>query len=470
MRLFNAKVAALGEYDNIRSKFEFPFELYPFQIESVNELAPLPRTGLYFAPGLGKTAVSTHCGLYKNVPLLILVPPMLVVQWYRWLRSIRRADGSHLRVVTYRGTPKVRASIKLTGWDAVVMSMGVFKNDIERISREAPINLHVILDEAHCVKNIGTANYRTFRDFVSTRSYQLLTGTPLNNPLDAYAYVKLVAPDIYRNYSQFERVHVAERDFFKNPISYANLDLLKTNLLVNSVIKTKEDVLTDLPEAIIQSVEYELHPKHLALYQRLATEQLLKLPDGDKIDATSASALLHALGQIIMGWAHFAQDDSVKPAGYDLLEEILEEIGDKKLIVFANYRRTNADIVRRYGCPGIWGDVSPKEKEKAWVLFLDDPSCRMITLQPTSAGVGLDGAQHVCQDVLYLEPPIAVTHFIQSFSRVHREGQKSVVTVRMATALKTLQQYLVRRLSEKEDLVQPLQGSKAVLKVALFGD
>lgn len=460
----------MSSYELVKSKFAMPFDLYPFQIEATDELAPLPRTGLYFSPGLGKTAVSTHCALAKGVQVYCLVPPTIVTQWCRWWAKIRREDGSALRVVAYRGTPKVREQINIADWDVVVMSMGIFKNDIDRIHRDAPANLHVILDEAHCVKNIGTANYKQFRAFVSTRSYQLLTGTPLNNPLDAYAYVKLVAPEVYRNYAQFERIHVAERDFFKNPIAFANLDVLQQNLLLNSVLKTKEDVLHDLPEAIIQGVEYDLQPKHLALYRTLANEQLLKLPDGAKIDATSAQALLHALGQIVMQWAYFAQDDSLKAAGYDLLEEILEELGDKKLVVFANYRRTNADIVKRYGCQGIWGDVSAREKERAWNTFLDSDRCRMITLQPTSAGVGLDGAQHVCQDALYLEPPIAVSHFIQSFSRIHREGQKNVVTVRMASAIGTLQQYMTRRLSEKEDLVQPLQGSKAVLKAALFGD
>ena len=37
-----------------------------------------------------------------------------------------------------------------------------------------------------------------------------------------------------------DRHVVAERDFFKNPVAYANLDLLKSNLQINASRKTKE--------------------------------------------------------------------------------------------------------------------------------------------------------------------------------------------------------------------------------------
>ena len=458
-------------YEHVRNNFTFPFELYPFQQAAVNELAPLDRSGLYLDPGLGKTAVSTHCALHKDKPVIAILPPILITSWARWLAKVKRKDGTALDVLTYQGSPKQRKEMNLIGHDFVLMSMQIFKRDQERILQDFhQVDLHLLLDEAHCIKDVGTANYKTFRDFSYERSAQLLTGTPLNNPMDAYAYTRLVAPGVYRTLSQFERVHVAVRDFFGKPIEYANLELLSENLLVNSVRKTKEEVLIDLPPCIVTQMDYELTPPHAKLYKRLVEEQLLKLPDGDKIDATQATALYHALGQIIMQWHHFGQNDELKSAGYDLLEEVLDELGDKKLVVFANYQRTNAEIQRRYNCPGVWGGVSAKEKQIAIDRFIDDPNCRLITLMPTSGGVGIDGLQHVCTDVLYLEPPIAVMHFVQSLSRVHRDGQTKVVTVRLATALSTIQQYLVRRLSEKEALVQPLQGSRAMLKAALFGE
>lgn len=122
-----------------------------------------------------------------------------------------------------------------------------------------------------------------------------------------------------------------------------------------------------------------------------------------------------------------------------------------------------------YNCPGVWGEISAKEKDRAIDKFITDPTCRLITMNPRAGGVGVDGLQHVCTDVLYVEPPIAVMHWTQSLSRIHREGQTQPVTVRMLMALGTIQEHLVASLTEKEDLVNPLQGSKAMLREAIFG-
>jgi superfamily II DNA or RNA helicase len=55
---------SMTPYELVRDRFDFPFDLYPFQVEAVNELAVLPRTGIYWECGCGKTAGATHCALY----------------------------------------------------------------------------------------------------------------------------------------------------------------------------------------------------------------------------------------------------------------------------------------------------------------------------------------------------------------------------------------------------------------------
>jgi SNF2 family DNA or RNA helicase len=79
----------------------------------------------------------------------------------------------------------------------------------------------------------------------------LLTGTPINSPLDAYAMIRLISPRIYRSQEQFENIHVAEHDFYGNVVAWSNLDLLRENLAVGSARLLKEDVIADLPPILV---------------------------------------------------------------------------------------------------------------------------------------------------------------------------------------------------------------------------
>jgi len=270
----------------IYEHFIVPFELYPFQACGVDGLAPLPRTGIYWEPGLGKTPGSTFCSLYHKINgadvIVGITPPSLVRQWSRWLSRIKHKSGKPLDVLMYQGPPAKRRLMDLNV-EIVLMSIQIFKRDYTRICEELGVkNVHIFVDEAHCLKDVSTQNYKMVRDFSAEQTIQLLTGTPLSNPCDVYAYVKFTAPMVYSTLYQFEQIHVAERDFRDTPIEFQNMDLLQSNLLINADRKTKHEVLTQLPEAIITQIDYDLDPKHYSLYKRLAEDQLLLLPDGDK--------------------------------------------------------------------------------------------------------------------------------------------------------------------------------------------
>lgn len=473
------EVSESNIYRVVDAHYNLPFPPRPFQLTAIEELGALDTIGLYHHPGLGKTYTASVISLFKKImgdvdTTIVLMPPILDRTWRKFLSTVTRKDGKPLKVLSYRGTPKQRAEMKLEG-DFILMSMQIFKKDFDRLDAHfCDKKIHVINDEATCIKSVASDNHKKFRNFVAGHSFQLLTGTPLTTPMDAYAYVKLLGPSIYRNLAQFKRIHIEELDFYGNPKKWGNLDLLQENMSHNASFVRKEDVLLDLPAKNVIPLEYDLDPAHLKLYRHLVDAQLLQLPDGTKIDATQAQALRHALGQIIMSWGHFAGDPSKRAAGFDLIEETLDEIGDKKLVVFANYRMTNRAIVehfgKKYNAVAVYGDVSRTDKERNIARFCDDPSVRLITLQPKSGGVGVDGLQQVCSDCLFIEPPQTPADWNQALSRLWRDGQTFITNVRMAVAHKTLQVRGVQDLVFKEELVMPLQYSKAELRGLLFGE
>lgn len=446
---------------------------YCFEVPSTFLL--LRHNGHIFATGnTGKTACSTVSALYKKETrksqTIVIMPPILLEGWARFLRSITPA----LSVTVYKGTPKKRLELSLNA-DFVLLSTQIFKQDFDRLSghfQGKPVTL--IVDEATSIKSVSSANHKMVHNFTLNNDcdVMLLTGTPLTTPADAYAYIKLVAPGTYRNLGQFEKIHVADRDFFDNVKSWQHLDVLASNMAINSRRILKEDVLDQLPPVTYTVMTYDLAPAHLKLYTKLAEEQLLLLKDGGKIDATNASALWNKLQQIVLNWSHFAQDAKLRPAGYDVLDETLSELSGRKLLVFANYRLSNRALVEYlapHNAVDIYGDVSGTQKEKNLRRFIEDESCHVLVAQPTSAGYGVDGLQDVCSDVLFLESPLTPTHFEQALSRIYRNGQRLGVQCRIAVANSTLQVRLHKALLDKDDLVAQVAGKYDTLRNMLHG-
>jgi SWI/SNF-related matrix-associated actin-dependent regulator 1 of chromatin subfamily A len=459
--------------------FPLPFDLWPFQQGTVNDLAPRPRSGLYAEVGTGKTGMSTVMANYQRMIgmadcHIVTCPPIIITAWVRWLQKI-----PGLRVLAYRGDPRERAALTLTGHDFIVMSLPIFKKDYRRIEADlAHLTVGMITDEATSIKNIESDNFRFTRDFVTGRPLILLTGTPLATPEDAYAYVKLLAPDVYRNKRMFDNLHVAKRDFFGNVKKWDNLDVLHENMKINSVRLLKAEHLPQLLKPIYTPIPYELDPEHMALYKLMAEEQLIELENGGKIDATSVSKLFTCMQQIILNWGHFAGDPDKKPAGFDLLDHVLDEINaadkarGKKLVIFANYRMTMKALtahLQPYGVRLVNSEVTPRQREQAIDAFINDPQCRTIAINPQSGGLGVDGLQDVSSDVLFLECPTSPIYFEQAVGRIYRTGQRHQPNVRIAVAEKTLQVRLHQMLLKNNELTNYVQGGFESLREALYG-
>ncbi len=465
-------------YEQIRKAYTFPFPLRPYQVERVEEHASQDLAGFYWEPGAGKTAGSTHWMLIRSLQgaasqWILLMPPILILQWARFLGSIRDADtGQALTVTMYRGTPAKRKKLDLSA-DFILMSYQVFKNDFDLLSRYFEYrDVGGTCDEATAIKNIESETHKAVKNFFEGRPLALLTGTPLTTPDDAYAYIRLMAPGTYRNRRQFEQLHYEAIDEYENVTEWANLDLLESNMRINSSRVLRREVQKELPDVIYTPIVYDLALEHYALYRRIAEERLVEFADGGEIDAISAQRLRSHLQQVVMNWAEFSGDPSRKPAGLDLVRAVLDELGDRKLVVVANFQRTNRMLLRELqdvGAVAVYGEVSPLDKERAVHRFISDESCRVILLQPNSAGFGVDGLQAVCADALFLEAPSTPPQFNQTVARIDRDGQNSVVNCRIGIAANTVQVRMFKNLLDNDELANRVQGSYMDLKEAIFG-
>ena len=460
-----------------RELYGNPFIVHPLQVQAVNDAALWSTVGLFLDTGTGKTLVESLLSLFRIMQgaetSIIIMPPGLIRQWAVWLSRITRADGSPLRVTEYVGTPKVRQSLPLNV-DFVLVGSQIFKIDYERFAKHFSGRVyHVGVDEATMVSNIETDTHEKVYEFSLGMTPHLLTGTPVSNPLDAYGLLKFTNPGCYRSFRHFQNMHVEEVDFWGKPAKFCNLDMLKENLATNSVRILFEDMYPDAEQPLFVPLPYDLDPAHLRLYRRLADEELLELESGGKIDATSASKLTHALGQIVANYGFFAEDPRKVSKTVDMLDERLREIFPGKLVVFANYRMTIKLLLERFsrqGAVAINGDASAKQKDAAVQRFINDPDCRMVVIHPKSGGFGLDGLQHVSHHMAFVEPVRDPRTFHQCVARLKRTGQRRRVVVTLLSAVGTLQMRAVRDLVRNDTIASQVIHTASDLRAAIFGN
>jgi SNF2 family DNA or RNA helicase len=429
--------------------------------------------------GYGKTVIATAVALMlQNDINVILVPPILVAQWVAWLESIPGAG----RVVDYTGSPKVRAQLDLDGAQWLVTSYQLFNNDIQRLSKEmAHANVFTVVDECQNLKGRGVL-FKHVRSFSMSRDLLLMSGTIASKVGDHYAYIKLNSPDVYSTYTQFENIHVKERDIFKQPTEWHNLDLLQANLNLRRIHRTKEEVHSALPKGRVIPIYYDLSKEHMALYKRLMEEQLLLLDDGGKIDATTATRLYHAAQQIVLDFGYFAGDPTKRSAVFDLVDEIADEIDlggttlidgvarpASKLILWTTHRSVSRLIgehmdarLAKIGKRGVMA-FSEVDSKKSIKQFMEDPDTVCLTAQPGSAGAGLN-PQYMCWEAAFIQIPTTTIPFIQSTGRIDRKGQRYPPNNRLLIARGTIQEKLLKSLQNNDELVNRAAGSKQGIK------
>lgn len=449
------------------------FQLTDVQRKDVEQFLEWPASANFYEVGGGKTTVSTVVALMRASDFIVVtVPPILIAPWVKWLNKVS------INVLEYKGAPKERAAFDLKAARWVVVSHAIFRTDFDRLEREfnSRENPELIVDEAHNLKSCASILFKRVQRLSTGYNLQMLTGTPISNPLDAYSYIKLKTPAIYRSYGQFENVHVTYRNSSQKIIVFANLDLLQRTLALQTISRTKKEVHGYDLAPIFPDTTYELSPKHYALYRQLVERQLLNFDDGTKIDAITSQRLRHALQQAVVNYDYFSNDPKNRSAAYDLIDQTVEETGcadlkRSKLIIWTKYKRTTAAVLAYCNdMLKIKAVAAYSEADSAASAedFMEDPTVRILVANPQSAGAGLN-PQYVCSEALFLEMDTVSIYNRQCVGRLDRAGQTVPPRMRIAVASGTVQVGLYADMLRNDDLVQKIEPSKDSLRQMLLG-
>ena len=379
-------------------------KLYDHQKEARQRLIERNAYALYMDQGTGKTLpILYHIAYLASVNeitnALIVAPLSTLGAWTRDLEKMPESKRKWITSLTIINYDKVwrRAEIHQATWDCIV------------------------LDEAHSIKHRTSQRSKAVRKMGLKAKYRyILTGTPMSNGhLEEYwAQFNFMDPDIFGPYKRFEDRYCFVNQFYK-PYKYRHVDELKTIIAANSYRITKEECL-DLPEKLDDEV-IELELREKAKYKQMLDNFIAEL----EIEAPNPLTRMGKLRQLCSGFIidENRQAIELKSDKLKITQELLEARGDKKTVIFAEFKhsiRTITDHLKKEKISHLILDGDQKDKN-VWRTFQSDETIQVIVCQYQTANAGID--LYASDTIIFYEPTLSSMINEQAKDRIHRIGQ-----------------------------------------------
>lgn len=507
--------------EDYKLSIDIKVSLRRYQQEGINWLSFLRRFKLHGIlcddMGLGKTlqasaivasdiAERRACNNDKDPLSLIVCPSTLVGHWAYEIEKF--IDRSVIITLQYVGSVQERMSLQgqFNNHNVIITSYDVVRKDIDYLGKLAWN--YCILDEGHIIKNPKSKITCAVKQLKAEHRL-ILSGTPIqNNVLELWSLFDFLMPGFLGSERQFQATYgkplLASKDS-KCSAKDAEAGVLAMEALHKQVMpfllrRTKDEVLSDLPEKIIQDRYCDLSPVQLKLYEQFSSSStkkeissLVKAHDttATEVEASSkaTSHVFQALQYLLKLCSHpllvvgdkppdYLQDtiSEVIPGCPDLLnelhalhhspklvalQEILQEcgigldasssdsplsVGQHRVLIFAQHRSL-LDIIERDLFQAhmksvtylrLDGSVEQLRRFEIVKTFNSDPTIDVLLLTTNVGGLGLNLTS--ADTLVFMEHDWNPMKDLQAMDRAHRLGQRKVVNVHRLIMRGTLEE------------------------------
>lgn len=308
---------------------------------------------------------------------------------------------------------------------------------MDAIQRRPDINL-VIVDEASMFRNYQTRKYKALAKLVERQDIRLwlLTGTPCpNEPTDAWALAKLVAPDrVPKFFGGFKRATMYQVSQFKW-VPKADAYTVAYSAMQPAVRFKKADCL-DLPPVTQQDRQCDLTKEQRKAFEELRKTMIVQAKSGEKVTAANAADKIGKLRQILCGSIKIEDEYETLDHG-PRLQVLLESIAEAsaKVLVVAPFkgivRALEKELEEHYSVGVLNGDVSIGARDRIIREFKGGPDPHILLCHPKVMSHGLNLTE--ADTLIFYAPIYSNDEYQQVTERFNRAGQKRKMTVvRMA--------------------------------------
>jgi len=445
----------------------FQGELRPYQARGLawlRFLAELEVGGILADDmGLGKTVQVLAHVLDERArgaldgPVLVVAPTSLVGNWC--------AEAARFcpewRVLALQGPRKRRQALweTLDQADLVVTTYALMQRDLAALKAH-DLGL-LVLDEAQAIKNAASQTARAVRELEARRTLAM-TGTPLENHLgELWAQLDAVAPGVLGSAQWFGR-------HFRRPIEREG-DSERRRQLSRRIAplmlrRTKDQVLTELPEKTETRREVELSGAQRELYEslRLAQHQRVQQSIAERGLSGSGIVMLDALLKLrqVCCDPRLVKLDSARKiqrsAKLDQLRELLPPLIEegRRILVFSQFTEMLALIGKALEHDGIafatlTGETPGEQRTQRVTRFQQgEVPVFLISLKAGGVGLNLTAADTVIHYDPWWNPAVEA----QATGRAHRLGQQNPVFVYKLVCAGTVEERITELQARKAEL------------------
>jgi hypothetical protein len=461
-RLFQSRIQTL--VDEIRRdparhplrKSLLKTELLPFQMDGIAFAVGAGRAVLADDMGLGKTIqgvgvaelLASQAGIRK---VLVICPTSLKSQWRSEIerfsnRSCQLVLGAQAeRPAQYDN----EAFFTVCNYEQVLRDLLA----VERVNWDL-----IILDEGQRIKNWEAKTTNVVKRLKSPFAL-VLSGTPLENRIDElYSVVQFVDDRrLGPAFRFFNRHRVADEK--GKVLGYKNLDQLRQHLAPILLRRTREQVLTQLPDRTTEIVriepteeQMEIHAAQMKIVASIVRKSFISEMDLLRLRQALLMCRMAANSTYLCN-----KKEPSYSSKLGRLEEILEqsfaETG-RKAVLFSEWTTMLGlveEILSRLKLKYVRLDGSVPQRQRQQLVneFQTRPDCRLfITTNAGSTGLNLQAANTVINCDLPWNPAVLE----QRIARAHRMGQKQPVHAFLLVTEQTLEESLLTTLTAKKDL------------------
>ncbi|MBA7637350.1 hypothetical protein ES703_44993 [subsurface metagenome] len=387
-------------------------------------------------------------------PSLIVVPKTIV---FNWKQEACRFTPK-LKVLDYTGPGRIKDRGQFRGYDVILTTYGTMRNDIVHLK-----DFHfdyIVLDEAQVVKNSRTVASKAVR-LLTGRLRLSLSGTPIENHLgELWSLFEFLNPGMLGGVSVFQKSLGSRRDFDEQTIS-----TLARAIRPFILRRTKDQVATDLPDKMEQTLYCELGPWERKRYNELRDFYRLSLQKQIGREGLNRAKIqvLEALLRLRQAACHTGLIDktviSRSSAKVEVLLEHLDDVlaGGRKALVFSQFTSLLAIVRDKLdGRKTIYEYLDGQTRNRAEKVqrFQSDPDCRLFLISLKAGGLGLNLT--AAEYVFLLDPWWNPAVEAQAIDRTHRIGQSRKIFAYRLIARDTVEEKVLELQKSKRKLAESI--------------